>query len=369
MATDEAMIVNSTMPTTTSASVVEAKEPLASTVIRLTLSCLVFLLNVVGNTMVCIVVKRNRKLRSFRNYYYGLFLVNLSVADLTVAIICMPFILLFYETAKYPFGFFGSTAVCKLIPTLSLMCQGASVFSLTSLTLQRFVGIVYPMKARLTLVKVKLVLALVWLLAFFNALPVLITQDSVKTPSYNQYSCDEVWSNEHLRQGYTLYLFISQYLLPLIIISVTYSKMAWVLCNRDKEFEGKKSHEKNAKVRHMKFIRLLIVLVVTFALCFLPNHVLFFWLENGSGGSFPYFLILMKYSHLCIWLNSFLNPYLYGALDECFGQGYKKVLRSCARFERKTKMTHSRITKQLSRMYSLKTVSTGDDDDDSDERT
>lgn len=344
----------------------EVPEPFASLVIRLTLSVLILVLNMAGNILVCVAVRKTRKLRSFRNYYYGLFLMSLAIADMAVGLVCMPFILLYYETGKYPFGFFGSTAVCKLIPALSLLCQGASIFSLTTLTLQRFMGIVYPMKARLTLGKVKLLLALVWLCAFMSAMPQIIVMDVNHTVQGedNKFSCDEFWGSHAkiLKEGYTLYLFVAEYLLPLVIMGIAYSKMATVLNRRDEGLQGRKSTTCRTKANHKKFIRLLIVLIVSFALCYLPNHVLFFWLDYGSGADNPYFSILMKYSHFCIWLNSCLNPYLYGALDDYFRQSYKKALRRCARIEGKARKTHARITRQLTKIYSFKTPSTADPD-------
>lgn len=355
---------NSTV--TNSSPMSEEKEGLFSLIIRIALCCLVFILNILGNAMVCIVVRRNSKLRSFRNYYYGLFLVNLSVADMLVAIFIMPFVLMFYETGKYPFGFYGSTAACKLIPTVSLMCQIASVYSLASLTLQRFIGIVYPLKARLTLFRIKILLSLVWLFAFVNSFPLIIVSDGVPTPKYNQYSCDEYWPNESLRKGYTMYLFLVEYMLPLCIICMTYTKMAMVLFNREKQFKGNKICTRN-KIRHVKFIRLLIVLVASFAICYLPNHVLFLWYDFGAGGAYPYFTVLMKWTHFSIWLNSCLNPYLYGALDEYFNDGYKKVIRQCGRLEVKSKVTHSRIARQLSKLYSIRNLSTAEMDSTSDD--
>ena len=337
------------------ASNMEKSEPFPSLVVRLILSALIFVLNIVGNVFVIIVVKRSRKLRSCRNYYYGLFLVSLSVADLAVGLFCMPFILLYYETGKYPFGFFGSTAVCKLIPALSLMANGASIFSLTCLTTQRYMGVVHPLKARLTLTKVRLVLVLIWLFAFLNVLPQIIVMDVQQSVSANQFSCYEFWDSLILREGYTLYLFLVEYMLPLLVIGVTYTRMALVLNKKDDMLQGKRNTRVDPKARHRKFIRLLIVLIVSFALCYLPNHVLFFWLDYGSGETFAYFSILMKYSHFCIWLNSCLNPYLYGALDEKFRQGYKKALLKCARFGGRARQTHARITRQLTKIYSMRT--------------
>ena len=331
---------------------IEEPEPFGSLVFRLALSALIFILNIVGNIFVIIVVKGNRKLRSCRNYYYGLFLVSLSVADLAVGLFCMPFILLYYETGKYPFGFFGSTAVCKLIPALSLTANGASIFSLTCLTIQRYTGVVYPLRPRLPLLKVRLLLVLIWLFAFLNALPQIVVMDVLESLGANQFSCNEFWGNQLLREGYTLWLFLVEYLLPLVIIGVTYTRMAMVLNKKDDMLHEARNRRANAKTRHRKFIRLLIVLIVSFALCYLPNHVLFFWLDYGSGSEFAYFSILMKYSHFCIWLNSFLNPYLYGALDEKFRRAYKVALLKCAKLGGRARQTQARITRQLTRIYS-----------------
>ena len=342
----------------------EEQEPFVSLVVRITLSVLILVLNIAGNILVCLTVRRSRKLRSVRNFYYGLFLMSLAIADIAVGFFCIPFILVYYETGKYPFGFFGSTAVCKLIPALALLCQGASIFGLTSLTLQRFMGIVYPLKSRLTLRQVKFLLSLIWLCAFLSALPQIVVMDVNRDAlaEDNKYSCDEFWGNPPqgtiLKEGYTLYLFIAEYFLPLVIIGIAYGKMAIVMYRRDEGLEGKKSNNaRKTKANHKKFIRLLVVLIASFAICYLPNHVLFFWLDYGTGQQYPYFSILMKYSHFFIWLNSCLNPYLYGALDDCFRKSYKRMLRRCARIEGKARKTHARLTRTLTNIYSVRTLS------------
>ena len=369
------MLTNNTI--SSEAAFVEEAEPLFSLVLRITLACLICILNVIGNIMVCVVVKRNRKLRSFKNYYYGLFLVNLSIADVAVALLSIPFVLFYYEGGKYPFGFFGSQAACKLVPTISLMCTGASILSLTAVTLQRYMGIVYPMKARLTLGKVKIILVLVWLLAFIEALPYTIVLDVIREPRDNEYSCHEYWppDSDLNGKGYTLFLFLVQYLIPVILTGIAYTQMGVILSRQNKEMEGKKVADTLAKSRHRKFIRLLVVLIASFALCYLPNHVLFFWYDYGSGTEYPKFTILMKYSHVFMWFNSCLNPYLYGALDVSFKKGYKKIILQCARLEGRAKVTQRRITKRLTRIASSRSfrMTTGatpstsnDSNDDSD---
>ena len=336
---------------------VEEQEPFFSLVLRICLACITCVLNVMGNVMVCVVVKRNRKLRSFKNYYYGLFLVNLSIADLAVAVFCVPSVMFYYEAGKFPFGFFGSQAACKLVPTIPLLCTGASILSLTAVTLQRYMGIVYPLKARLTLNKVKIILVLVWFLALIEVLPSAIVLDVIRQPQDNEYSCYEYWPQESgslSGKGYTMFLFLVQYFIPVTLTGIAYAQMGLILCRQNKEMEGKRVPDTKAKTRHRKFIKLLVVLILSFALFYLPNHVLFFWYDYGSGTKHPKFTIFMKYSHLFMWFNSCLNPYLYGALDVTFKNGYKSIILRCARLEGRARLTQRKITRQLSRMTSTR---------------
>lgn len=91
-------------------------------VICLVLFILILVFNMVGNIFVCVVVWKMCKLWSFRNYYYGLFLMSLVIVDMVVGFVCMFFILFYYEIGKYLFGFFGFIVVCKFILVLSLLC-------------------------------------------------------------------------------------------------------------------------------------------------------------------------------------------------------------------------------------------------------
>lgn len=70
----------------------------------------VFLIALVGNTLVCLAVWRNHHMRTVTNY----FIVNLSLADVLVTAICLPASLLVDITESWLFG----QALCKVIPYL-----------------------------------------------------------------------------------------------------------------------------------------------------------------------------------------------------------------------------------------------------------
>ncbi|GFN77825.1 cholecystokinin receptor type a [Plakobranchus ocellatus] len=61
---------------------------------------LIFLLSVVGNILVIVTVVQNKKMRSVTN----VFLLNLSVSDLLLAVFCMPFTLVPIYLRNFIFG-------------------------------------------------------------------------------------------------------------------------------------------------------------------------------------------------------------------------------------------------------------------------
>ena len=55
--------------------------------VKMTLYATIFIIGISGNTLVCLVVYRQQKLRTSTNFY----IMNLAVADLAVTIGCIPF--------------------------------------------------------------------------------------------------------------------------------------------------------------------------------------------------------------------------------------------------------------------------------------
>lgn len=76
--------------------------------ILIALHCLVFVVGLVGNFLVCLAVYRNHTMRTVTN----MFIVNLAIADFLVIFLCLPPTVLWDITETW---FMGST-LCKIIP-------------------------------------------------------------------------------------------------------------------------------------------------------------------------------------------------------------------------------------------------------------
>ena len=69
--------------------------------------CVVFIIGLVGNALICLAVYRNHTMRTVTNY----FIVNLAIADLLVIVICLPPTVLWDVTETW---FLGALA-CKIV--------------------------------------------------------------------------------------------------------------------------------------------------------------------------------------------------------------------------------------------------------------
>lgn len=75
--------------------------------VRIVLYSLIFLLSVLGNSLIITVLVRNRRMRTVTN----LFLLSLSVSDLMVSIVCIPFTLIPNLMRDFIFG----PGICKIV--------------------------------------------------------------------------------------------------------------------------------------------------------------------------------------------------------------------------------------------------------------
>ncbi|XP_076853994.1 5-hydroxytryptamine receptor 7 [Brachyhypopomus gauderio] len=95
-------------------------------------------LTVIGNMLVVIAVCVVKKLRQPSNYL----LVSLAVADLSVAIVVMPFVIVTDLTGgKWLFG----EVFCNIFIGMDVMCCTASIMTLCVISVDRYLGITRPL--------------------------------------------------------------------------------------------------------------------------------------------------------------------------------------------------------------------------------
>ncbi|XP_068711779.1 neuropeptide Y receptor type 2-like isoform X2 [Montipora foliosa] len=246
-------------------------EPLGLRIFRLTLYVVIFLLATVGNALVIFVVYKSRELHTVS----GFLIANLAVADLGVGLLCIPFTVVYFELNFYwPFG----PVMCKLLPALMPCFVMGSVGTMLAISVDRHQSIVHPFGMRITRFQGKLIILMIWLTALLPALPIL------GASSPNGERCEESWPTGFpYEKIYLLCSFALTYAIPLPIMIIIYIKIGLKLRQATKEGGDRPGFIQAQATK--RIIKMLSVVVICYALCFLPFHTFYFMFDSGIDPS------------------------------------------------------------------------------------
>lgn len=290
---------------------------------KLFFSAIIFIISVIGNILVCTVIVRRHRMRTVTNC----FILNLAVADLAITCICIPFDIPVQENNyKWPYG----SLVCKLLYPLQTMAMLASIFTLMAVSLNRYWAIVYPLQKQMTKKHAKGFIFAIWLLSALVTLPYIL----VLRLDEETVSCEEHWPvNANYRKAYTLSLFLVEYVVPLTVISLVYWKIAREMrkCIKKRKTscanrELSKSHQMERK----RVVRMLVVVTALFAVCVLPNNIMWLWLDFGNGGEYEHFWDVVAVTNIILFANSAANPIAYTICHDNFREEFRHYV-SCDR--------------------------------------
>ncbi|XP_016838610.1 orexin receptor type 1 isoform X1 [Nasonia vitripennis] len=311
----------------------------------------VIILAMTANILVIIVVFKYQYMRSVTNY----FVVNLSVADLLVTIICMPMAVSQAVSIIWVYG----ELMCKLFFYLQGVAVAASVFTITAMSIDRYLAIRSPIAFRRVFNRKStiIVIAGLWIVALSIFAPVLraVTLQSPITDLDNitlagQWASDEpglqmpkpptfyVCSEDFKPLGIHAHIFgtacfVLVYAVPGFIVIMAYSMMGRTLCARKPPFdcdsiEGSASSQQGFRlVRERRRVAwILLLLAVLFALCWLPYNVLRLLVDLGVVREGRLISDVLSY---CLFLghaNSALNPVVYCFMTRNFRRSVAEIL-------------------------------------------
>ncbi|KAJ8037307.1 Somatostatin receptor type 5 [Holothuria leucospilota] len=136
--------------------------------------------------------------------------------------------------------------------------------------------------------------------------------------------CLEKWPSHQHRFIFSSSLTFFFYLMPLFVICVCYASMAKVLWNAGMDISRNRSGAARRKSRR-KIARMVLILVVCFALCWLPYHTRVMLEMAGATRKTSFHLHFGFLARAFAYLNSCLNPLLYSFLGENFRSQMRDV--------------------------------------------
>ncbi|XP_039965034.1 RYamide receptor-like [Bactrocera tryoni] len=290
------------------------------------------ILAVIGNSLVIWVVVTTRQMRTVTNMY----IANLAFADVVIGLFCIPFQFQAALLQRWNLPWF----MCGFCPFIQALTVNVSVFTLTAIAIDRHRAIINPLRARPTKWVSKLILIGIWLAAFLFATPCAIAfRVEVEHERYRENGiifnvtrpfCMNKNLTEKQLQTYRYTLVFMQYFVPFCVISFVYIQMAVKLWGTRAPGNAQDTRDITLLRNKKKVIKMLIIVVVVFGLCWLPLQ-----LYNILYVTFPeineyHFINIIWFC--CDWLamsNSCYNPFIYGIYNEKFKREFNKRFATC----------------------------------------
>ncbi|KAF6730507.1 Delta-type opioid receptor [Oryzias melastigma] len=280
---------------------------------------LICVVGLLGNVLVMYGVVRYTKMKTATNIY----IFNLALAD-ALATSTLPFQSAKYLMNTWPFG----QLLCKVVIAIDYYNMFTSIFTLTMMSVDRYIAVCHPVKALgfRTPVKAKMINILIWILSSAIGVPIMImavtkVTDTDKTTCMLSFP-DPDWYWDTVIK---ICVFIFAFVVPVMVITLCYGLMILRL-RSVRLLSGSKEKDRNMR----RITRMVLVVVAAFIICWTPIHIFIIvrtMVEVDTRNPF-----VVASWHLCIALgytNSSLNPVLYAFLDENFKRCFRDFCLPC----------------------------------------
>ncbi|CAF0851698.1 unnamed protein product [Brachionus calyciflorus] len=270
----------------------------------------------------------------------SIFLVNLAVADFLMSSFCMPFTFAQALLKRWIFG----EIMCPIVLFKQVLTVSLSIYTMVAIGIDRYFAIKCPLKNRVTHKKGKFSILIVWIisvsLASVQLFVARIQEDisySNSTTSTNdtlnyvkRYTCNEVWDSIEKQQTYTLFNFFAVYLIPVFILGYTYSCIACIIKQTTHPGNADVHRDMNYNKSKNKVVKMLILLVCVFTMCWLPLHAFTLikdfttWLDESQSAIWYYYS-----AHWLAMANCTINPIIYGYSSKNFRSDVYALVMCC----------------------------------------
>ncbi|XP_039514419.1 tachykinin receptor 1a isoform X3 [Pimephales promelas] len=269
----------------------------------------IVIVSVVGNITVMWIILAHKRMRTVTNY----FLVNLAFAEASMSAFNTVINFVYSVHNEWYFGL----NYCRFHNFFPIAAVFASIYSMSAIALDRYMAIIHPLKQRMSATQTKVVIGVIWVLAFLLAFPQYYYSDTDQLPG--RVVCYIDWPEYTLldfKKMYFVCVAVLIYFLPLLVMGCAYLVVGLTLWASEIPGDSSDRYQEQLNAKR-KVVKMMIVVVCTFAVCWLPYHV--------------YFLIYQFYPHLfehpfiqqvyltIMWLamsSTMYNPIIYCCLND-----------------------------------------------------
>jgi len=280
---------------------------------------IIIVVGLLGNIIVMLVILEDRKTERELTPT-NLLILDLSLADLSFIIFCIPFTGWDYAVGHWMFG----QIWCKFNQYLIVVCALSSIYTLVLMSIDRFMAIVYPIecinyrtsKNMLHAIYIK------WILILLIAFPTIPMHGLIESPlGPDQYNC-RFLSDQYNPLQFQIVFFVTSYLSPLVLIFCLYLSLLNKLWFGTKPHGHKESHKMLESKKRVTW--LVACIVIVFALCWCPIQIMLILMRLKTHKITATYVAIQVFAHILGYMNSCVNPIVYAFASETFNQSFKR---------------------------------------------
>ncbi|KAI1729753.1 7 transmembrane receptor (rhodopsin family) domain-containing protein [Ditylenchus destructor] len=316
------------------------------------------IVGIVGNILVVVVVNKVPGMISPTNCY----LVSLAISDCMFFVAAAPTEMAYLHIAssEYIFGPVG----CAVFSYLPYLAINTSSMSITAFTVERFIGICYPLRARYicTVKRAKIIIMFIWIFGILYNSPWLYLA-TLKEDEHGLSCAFTLTRDSWAYKVMFLGDFAAFYIIPMILYVFIYGKITYTLSRcglkysettvlqnppssdartsdsfvgypnsyaagmplkKHREYFINSSNRKSSTRGKVQVIKMLAVVVFIFAVCWLPYRAMVMWNSFASSSKWDpdWYIFLSK---TMIFFNCAINPILYNLMSGRFRNAFKRL--------------------------------------------
>lgn len=283
------------------------------------LLCMIMFFDIVGNGMMATVVLRNKRMWTETN----MFLMNLVFGDIAVSLLSMPVPLVTVIRREW---IFERGPFCSLNAYCSSLFFVATIFTHTTISIDRYLACVKPMHKVITRKKAALMIMGVWILSAVISLGPLLGWGRF---DYNASTlqCGFGFPRNKFETLYMLLLAVIAFIIPICIMAFAYIRIYFTVRRSTRRMSITtfgQQRQKNVQLQK-KIILTFFLALIAFIVCWTPFFAFIAVAANSATRqNIPKGLGVAAY--WCGFLNSACNPFIIGLRNEQFKEAFRKVV-------------------------------------------
>ncbi|XP_034042851.1 gonadotropin-releasing hormone receptor-like [Thalassophryne amazonica] len=266
-----------------------------------------------------------------RKSHVRVLIINLTFADLLVTFIVMPMDAVWNITVQWLAGDFA----CRILMFLKLQAMYSCAFVTVVISLDRQSAILNPLAINKAKKRNRVMLTVAWAMSSVLSVPQIFLFRNVTIKDFTQCTTWGSFVTHWHETSYNMFTFSCLFLLPLVIMITCYTRIFLEISKRLKTHNIPSSEvhlrcsKNNIPRARMRTLKMSIVIVLSFIICWTPYYLLGFWywffpdnLKGKVSQSLTHILFIFGLVNAC------LDPIIYGLFTIPFGKGRRRHSRN-----------------------------------------